>query len=117
MPHHNIWLQQDGAPPHFAVGVRTYLDDTFPNRWIGRGGFIEWPPRSPDLTPLDFFLWGYLKGKVFKSQPANLDDLKDRIRQEIRQITPQMVRNVQREFVDRLGYCQLTNGRHFEHLL
>lgn len=117
LPHHNIWFQQDGAPPHFAVAVRNYLHDTFPNRWIGRSGVIEWPPRSPDLTPLDFFLWGYLKGKVFKSQPANLDDLKQRICQEIRRITPEMVQNVQQEFVDRLGYCQLTNGRHFEHLL
>ncbi|CAF2265037.1 unnamed protein product [Rotaria magnacalcarata] len=48
----------DGAPPHFSIDVRRYLDDHFPRRWIVRGGSIRWAPRSPDLTPLDFFLWG-----------------------------------------------------------
>lgn len=55
IPHPNIWFQQDGAPPHYGVEVRHYLDEIFPNKWIGRRGAIEWPPRSPDLTPLDFF--------------------------------------------------------------
>lgn len=51
----NIFFMQDGAPPHFARPVRDFLDHEFPNKWIGRRGFIEWPARSPDLTPLDFF--------------------------------------------------------------
>ena len=38
-----------------------HLNDTFPNGWIGRGSTINWPPRSPDLTPLDFCLWGLMK--------------------------------------------------------
>ena len=48
-------LQQDGAPPHYYGDVRAYLDENLPNRWIGRRGSIEFPPHSPDLTPLDFF--------------------------------------------------------------
>ncbi|KAJ4430987.1 hypothetical protein ANN_19580, partial [Periplaneta americana] len=49
-------FQQDGAPPHFANMVRTFLDEQFPARWIGRGSpYITWPARSPDLTPPDFF--------------------------------------------------------------
>ncbi|CAF1680033.1 unnamed protein product, partial [Adineta ricciae] len=64
----NFFLpEQDGAPPHFAVDVRQYLDHQFPQRWIGRGGPIRWAPRSPDLTPLDFFLWGHLKNIVYKT--------------------------------------------------
>jgi hypothetical protein len=51
----DIFFQQDGAPAHFATSVRTMLDQNLPNRWIGRRGPIEWPARSPDLTPLDFF--------------------------------------------------------------
>lgn len=117
LPNANIWFQQDGAPPHYAADVRAYLNEIFPNRWIGRRGAIEWPPRSPDLTPLDFFLWGYIKGQVFKTKPTDLDDLKIRITQEIRRITPEVINNVQGEFINRLGYCQLTIGRHFEHLL
>ncbi|KAG8296099.1 hypothetical protein J6590_065086 [Homalodisca vitripennis] len=43
------------CPPHWGKIVRDYLNDTFPGRWIGRDGPIPWPPRSPDITPLDFF--------------------------------------------------------------
>lgn len=56
-----VWFQQDGAPPHYGVDVRQYLSEVFPGRWIGRRGSIEWPARSPDLTPLDFFM-GSFKG-------------------------------------------------------
>ncbi len=48
-----VW-QQDGAPPHGQV-VREYLDNTF-TQWIGRRRTVEWPPRSPHLTPCDFSL-------------------------------------------------------------
>ncbi|CAH1986618.1 unnamed protein product [Acanthoscelides obtectus] len=51
-----LMFQQDGAPPHYVLRVRQYLDQTFPDRWIGRRGVNEWPPRSPDLSPLDFFM-------------------------------------------------------------
>lgn len=51
----NLFFQQDGAPPHYAMPVRNWLNERFPGKWIGRRGAIEWPPRSPDLTPLDFF--------------------------------------------------------------
>jgi hypothetical protein len=50
----SIIFQQDGAPAHFAVDVRQYLDYHFPNRWIGKGDPIRWIPRSPDLTLLIF---------------------------------------------------------------
>jgi len=60
-----IIFQQDGAPPHWGSHVRRFLDVNFPNRWIGRDGPTPRPPRSPGITPLDFFLWGYVKDKVF----------------------------------------------------
>lgn len=50
-----LFFQQDGAPPHFALSVRQWLNEWFPERWIGRGSSIPWAPRSPDLNPLDFF--------------------------------------------------------------
>lgn len=50
-----MWYQHDGAPAHYAANVRNFLNEQFPNRWIGRGGEINWPARSPDMTPLDFF--------------------------------------------------------------
>ncbi|MEL7309801.1 MAG: transposase, partial [Pseudomonadota bacterium] len=85
-------FMQDGAPPHFHSEVRRYLNETIPRRWIGRGGqqdlFLRpWPPRSPDLTPCDFYLWGYVKGKVFvPPMPNSLEDLKQRIVEAVRSV-------------------------------
>ncbi|CAF1432800.1 unnamed protein product, partial [Rotaria sordida] len=69
-----IW-QQDGAPPHYGQIVRDYLDDTF-LQWIGRRGTVEWPPRSPDLTPCDFSQWGMIKDRVYAQQPRDVNHLK-----------------------------------------
>ena len=49
-----LFFQQDGAPPHYALAVRDYLNQTFPQRLFGRRSSIEWPPRSPNLTPISF---------------------------------------------------------------
>ena len=51
------WFMQYGAPPHFGIGVRQWLDETFPNHLIGRRGSVEWAPRSPDLNSLDLSVW------------------------------------------------------------
>lgn len=112
-----IWFQQDGAPPHFDARVRQYLNTIFPQRWVGRRGHIEWPARSPDLTPLDFFLWGHLKSVVYKDLPHSLEELEYKIRIAVQEITPEVYQNALRSFVDRLGYCQAVGGFHFEHLL
>ncbi|CAF2091164.1 unnamed protein product [Rotaria magnacalcarata] len=57
--HNKIIFQQDGAPAHFSKEVRELLNEKFDGRWIDRGGTISWAPRSPDLTPLDFFMGIY----------------------------------------------------------
>lgn len=116
-----VWFQQDGAPPHYSVIVRNYLNATFPNRWIGRGVVgqlsIKWPARSPDLTPMDFFFWGHLKDRVYKVKPVSVEDLKTSIRDEIFEITPEMLDNALFATYVRLGHCELQEGGHFEHLL
>lgn len=117
IPANTVWFQQDGAPPHYGRHVREYLDEVFPMRWIGRRGTLEWPPRSPDLTPMDFFLWGYIKNKVYVTRPQDIEELKERIRTEIRRVPHEMLTNVRRHFYERLGHCQVMNGQHFEHLL
>ena len=61
-----MWVQ-DGAPAHRARAVTARLNELFGNRIVSLGQEHEWPPRSPDLTPLDFFLWGYIKGQVYKT--------------------------------------------------
>ena len=63
---------QDGAPPHFSCFVTDVLNERFPDAWIGRGGPIPWLSRSPDLSPLDFFLWGYIKNIVYGEKIRNI---------------------------------------------
>ncbi|XP_066157702.1 uncharacterized protein [Euwallacea fornicatus] len=79
-----LTFQQDGAPPHYALAVRQFLNENFPSHWIGRRDPIEWPARSPDLTPLDFFFWGHLKSKVYSTPPGTLEILRERIVNECR---------------------------------
>jgi hypothetical protein len=83
----NLILQQDGAPVHNANIVKNYLNEHFENRWIGTYGIIKWPPRSPDLTPLDYFLWGHLKTVVYANPPTNLINSKQKIIAACNQLT------------------------------
>jgi hypothetical protein len=67
-----LYFQHDGAGAHYVVAVREWLDEKFPDRWIGRRGPFECPARSPDLTTCDFFFWGYLKDTVFQKPPTTI---------------------------------------------
>ena len=86
-----ILFQQDGAPPHWGLIVRTFLDEIFPDRWIGRDSPTQWPPRSPDITPLDYFLWGHVKGQVFSLPVPDVHTLKVRIRHAVETVTEEML--------------------------
>ncbi|GFW91726.1 uncharacterized protein TNCV_4501451 [Trichonephila clavipes] len=81
-----LWFQQDGATCHTARATIDLLKDTFGDRLISRFGPVNWPPRSCDLTPLDYFLWGYVKSLVYADKPQTLDHLKDNIRRVIADI-------------------------------
>jgi hypothetical protein len=59
------YYQHDGVPLHFIQVFRQYLNHKLPNQWIGRGGAQNWPPWSPDLNPLDYHVWGYMKAMVY----------------------------------------------------
>ncbi|GFW22374.1 DUF4817 domain-containing protein [Trichonephila clavipes] len=67
-----LWFQQDGATCHTARATIDLLKDTFGDRLISRFGTVNWPPRSCDLTPLDYFLWGYVKSLVYADKPQTL---------------------------------------------
>jgi hypothetical protein len=90
------------------VWRRTILleDKTFPNRWIGRDGPLAWAPRSSDLTPPDYFLWGYMKDQIYKTPVQSIRVLKERITSAaIHSVTPEMLQNVWREIEVRLDTC------------
>ncbi len=109
-----IFFQQDGAPAHFSKRVRAWLNQKFNDRWIGRGGPISWAPRSLDLNPLDFFLWGHLKTNVYKTRVEDINDLKTRIIEEIRAISKETLHNVFLEVEKQLNFCIEVHGDTFE---
>jgi len=86
----------------------------FGHRFISKG---FWPPRSPDLAPPDYFLWGYLKGTVYQNKPRTTDALKANITEEIQAMTSDvLVRTFQN--MARLVQSFLdANGGHFRHTL
>lgn len=116
--YNNVFFQQDGAPPHFSRNVRAWLDDNYNNRWIGRGGPINWPPRSPDLTPLDFYVWGYMKSKVYEVEIHTAEQLHQRIlnaADELRRNLGSV--NLATEIRKRYTLCKTRQGDHIENVL
>lgn len=112
-----VYFQQDGAPPHFHVNVRNFLDQQFNQRWIGRrGSATEFPARSPDLTPLDFYLWGTLKNTVYATKPRTLEDLRVQIEHAIDDIPLATIQTVCRSVRRRCWECTVADGGHFEHV-
>ena len=75
----HIYFKHDGAPPHYSLHVRDYMNEYFPNRWLGRGGPIPWRPRSPDPTPLDYYIWGHMKTLMYEIKFDSRAALRDRI--------------------------------------
>lgn len=114
-----LWFMHDGAPAHFSNNARRYLDEVYANRWIGRGGTQNWPARSPDLNPLDFCIWGFLKTLVYSTPVENIDDLRDRIIVACETIrnTPGLFQRIRNSIRRRVESCILVEGRHFQHLL
>ncbi|GFW67746.1 putative transposable element [Trichonephila clavipes] len=99
-------FQQDGATCHTARATIDLLKDTFGDRLISRFGPVNWPPISCDLTPLDYFLWGYVKSLVYADKAQTLDHLEDNIRRVIADIRPQMLEKVIENWMSRLDYIR-----------
>ncbi|GFT80413.1 transposable element Tc3 transposase [Trichonephila clavipes] len=101
-----LWFQQDGATCHTARATIDLLKDTFGDRLFSRFGPVNWPPRFCDLTPLDYFLWGYVK--------CNLED---NIRRVIADIRPQMLEKVIENWTFRLDYIRASRGSHMPEII
>lgn len=112
----NIFFQQDGAPPHNAEIISNFLTTNFQNNWIGNQGPNRWPARSPDLTPMDFYLWGRLKDLIFKLPINTRQDLEVAVMRGFAFLTPLELMNSARSVMKRCRLCIRETGRHFEHL-
>ncbi|GFW88740.1 hypothetical protein TNCV_4972331 [Trichonephila clavipes] len=93
------------------------LKDTFGDRLISRFGPVNWPPRSCDLTPLDYFLWGYVKSLVYADKPQTLDHLEDNIRRVITDIRPEMLEKVIENWTSRLEDIRASRGSHMPEII
>ncbi|GFY21286.1 putative transposable element [Trichonephila clavipes] len=111
-----LWFQQVGATCHTARATIDLLKDTFGDRLISRLGPVNWPPRSCDLTPLDYFLWGYVKSLVYADKPQTLDHLEENIRRVIAYIRPQMLEKVIENWMSRLDYIRASRGSNMPEL-
>ncbi|GFX14432.1 uncharacterized protein TNCV_1616151 [Trichonephila clavipes] len=106
----------DKVPYRFVTTCHTVratidlLKDTFGDRLISRFGPVNWSPRSCDLTPLDYFLWGSVKSLVYADKPQTLDHLEDNIRRVIADIRPQMLEKVIENWTSRLDYIRASRG-------
>ena len=102
-----LFFQQDGAPPHYALRVRDYLGKVFPQHWFGRRGSIEWPPCLPDLTPMISFFEGVVKNKVYEKNPKTVNELKDYILNAFKENDEDqnMCRTVCHSVLDRCEEC------------
>ena len=107
---------QDGAPPHVGSSVKYLLSQQFDDRIISRHFPFPWPARSPDLTPIDFWLWGFMKSKVYQFHPQTVSDLKDSIRTAIREISVAMKRDVVLFTICRMQSVIVCEGGHEENL-
>ena len=76
-----IWFQQDDATRNTAKATLDFLRPVFKDRIISRRADVVWPPRSCDMTPLDYYLWGVVKDKSYADKPETIDALKDNIRE------------------------------------
>ena len=110
-------FRQNGAPPHFAINVRPFLNECVHDRWIGSGSPVRWAPRSTDLMPLDFFFWGHMKNEIYKIPVNDMSDLKERTTNEIKSISKDTLSNIFSNILKRMNLCISVDSDHFEHLL
>ena len=110
---------QDGATAHTALASKQWLNDKFAERVISLKTDFVWAPYSPDLNPLDFFLWGYLKDCVYRDTPHSIEELKNAIILHTRRVNEDvdLCRRITDNFQRRIAACRMRNGNHVEQLL
>ncbi|GFT39714.1 uncharacterized protein TNCV_1579031 [Trichonephila clavipes] len=101
-----LWFQQDGATCHTARATIDFSKDTFGDRLISRFRPVNCPLRPCDLTPLDYFLWGYVKSLLYADKPQTFDHLEDNNHRVIADIRPQMLEKVIENRTSRLDYIR-----------
>lgn len=113
-----VCWQQDDAPPHSSREVTDFLNDKY-RLWIGKNGPIRWPARSPDLNPLDYFLWGTLKEKIYSEPVENIEQLKNEIEENVNllNLDVALFQKIRSNFIKRCLKCIELNGGYVENVM
>ena len=117
MDMEDMWYPQDGATCHTPRETTELLRKKFPGRVISRNGDQNWLPRSCDLTPCDFLLWGFMKSRVYANKPQPIPELKVEIRRVNGETVPQLCGNVIESFVKRKRVCLQSHGGHLSDIV
>jgi len=108
------YFQQDGATSHTSHASMAEIQSFFGDCIVSKG---FWPPSSPDLMPPDYFLWEYLKGRVYQNKPRTIDALKANITEEIQALTADVLARTLQNMACRVQSCLGANGGHFQHVM
>jgi inhibitor of nuclear factor kappa-B kinase subunit alpha len=106
-------FQQDSAPAHRARETIELLQRETPD-------FITpdlWPPNSPDLSPVDYRIWGILQERVYRKSVKDVDELKLRLIEAWSGIQQSVIDHAIDQWRVRLNACVKAKGKHFEHML
>ena len=112
-----FWWQQDGASVHCTDDNLAFLEQRFRGRVISRRGEHPWPPYSPDLSPLDYYFWGYANAEVFRRKPTTIEQLKAIVEEVAANLSGEVLRAVMSNFRKRCEICLQMEGGHFEYAL
>ena len=90
-----------------STSTSEVLNRVYSRKWIGRGGPVAWPARSPNLTPLDFFLWGHVKSIMYIYPVNTRQELIERMFTAFYQIwhSPGMFTRVRQALARRCNEC------------
>ena len=89
----------------------------FEDRVISCRADVVWPPRSCNLTRLDYYLWGDVEDKCYADKPETIDALKNNIREAIGETQLHTIDNVLKNLTDRVGYCMASRGSHLNEII
>ena len=113
----NIWFQQDDATCHTAEATLDVLHSVFEDRIISIRADIIKPPRSCDLTPLNYYLCSAVKDKCYADKPETIHALKDNIREAIGEIQLHTIDNVLKNWIDLVSNCMASRGSHLNEII
>ena len=104
---------RDGVPARETLQL---LQELFGHRVISKGSEAEWAPHSPDLNPLDFWLWEARKDNVYRNKRSSLEELRLSVEQNVREVSADTTERAGASFLERVQMCLQRKGAHYEHM-